>query len=60
MYMVGCWRSKSEWGEEGMGDQDDFVVRQRERVDERKASSMHVVWIPYYLLFIDGTKSLSD
>jgi hypothetical protein len=57
--MVGGWRSKSEWREEGMGDQDDFVVRQRQRVYEREVSSMRVVWIPYYLLFLDGTKSLS-
>jgi hypothetical protein len=58
--MIGGWRNKSEWREEGVGDQDDFVVRQRERVDEREASSMRVVWILYYLLFLDGTKSLSD
>jgi hypothetical protein len=58
--MVGGWRSKSEWREEEVGDQNDFVVRQRERVNKREASSMHVVWIPYYLLFLDGTKSLSN
>ena len=50
---VGGWRSKSKW----RGDQDDFVVQWREIV-KREGSSMHVVWIPYYLLTIlDGTKS---
>ena len=30
MCRVGGWRSKSKWREEGVGDQDDFVVWQRE------------------------------
>jgi hypothetical protein len=52
MCRVGGWRSKSEWREEGIGGSGCFCCSaKRERVDKREGSSMHVVWIPYYLLF---------
>ncbi len=48
MCRVGGWRSKSEWREEGVGDQDDFVVRQRERESTRGRGAQ---WYGYHTTY---------
>ncbi len=57
MCRVGGWRSKSEWREEGVGDQVDFVVRQRER-ESTKGRGAQCVWYGYTTYYFRWNKKL--
>ncbi len=52
------WRSKSKWREEGVGDHNDFVVRQRERVackgGGEQAPSCEWAWQKACILFVSN------